>query len=72
MSVHSSELCQSYFANPPKVLYYIDMVMSQSEFILRMFYSIMSIIAVIDKPIVTLKSVGLDNCISVGSSFNYR
>jgi len=58
MSVHSSELCQSYFAKPPKVLYSIDMIMSQSKFILSVFDSVMPLIAVIDKPIIAFKSVG--------------
>ena len=72
MPVHTSELCQSYFAKPPKVLYSIDMIMSQSKFILSVFDYVMPLIAVIDKPIIAFKSVGIDNCTSVGSSFNYR
>ncbi len=57
MSVHSSELCQSYFAKPPKVLYSIDMIMSQSKFILSVFDSVMPLMTVIDKPIIAFKSV---------------
>ena len=72
MPVHTSELCQSYFTKPPKVLYSIDMVMSQSKFIFSMFDYVMSLISVIDQPIVTLKSIGIDNCSCVGSFFNYR
>ena len=72
MPVHTSELCQSYFTKPPKVLYSIDMVMSQSKLIFSVFDSVMSLISIINQPIVTLKSIEIDNCTRVGSPFNYR
>jgi len=72
MPVHTSELCQSYFTKPPKVIYSIDMVMSQSKFIFSVFDSVMPLIAVINQPIIAFKTVGIDNCSRVGSPFNYR
>lgn len=35
---------------------------SQSKFILSMFNSIMSLVAIIEKPFITLKSTGIFNC----------
>ena len=58
--MYSSKLRQSDFTQPPEVLDTVDMVVSNSKFILSMFDPIMLLITKIRQPVVGLKAVGVN------------
>gem|GEM_PF-7075147 len=47
--------------NPKKVIYSVNVIVSISELVLNVFYSIMFLITKIGKSIIRLKAIGVNN-----------
>ena len=69
--MYASELCESYFAQAPEVLDSINMVVSIGKFIFAMLNPIVFFIPVINKPVIGLEAVGINDRVSIGLAFNY-